>query len=344
MTKQQNRTKKIHYRQASFFQASPLTLQELLGAALRIKAKVAERYRLLGVNSLETPSTVVEREFINTNVSRYAMFFGSLIRYEAGSNKHILTVDDNAGTLSLDQIVPPTTKDGKRQEFLDSILHFAVFGNHLVVLQSASLKTRELEKHLNWLFREAGVFDNQQRLSLDQQLTEDAKTKILNAPTKRLKVGAPLDAPEVQQGSEVISNLPTNVQAPETKKISLHRTGPGWDVLKALGFNEGSIKEQLERDLDASSNLEIRVEISYKRAPKGETQSLMNGLTKALRHTELEDYEVEFKGAGSLKGDKLILSADISLKYFNGLVDEEDFYLKVHSWIIDRIREGVLKV
>lgn len=344
MTDKENRTKKIHYRYASFFKKSALTLQEMLVKALKVKSTVSSRYQVLGISGAEeAPAVALEREFINTNISRYGMFFGSLVRYEAGSNKHIVTLDDNATTLSLAQIAPPASKDGKRSEFLDSILYFGVFGNHVVILQSASLRTRELEKHLNWFFRQCNLFNSEQAVSLDQQLTDEAKDRILNAPTKRLKVGAPFDPAAEEVNSEDVQsqNAPS---APETKRISFHRTGPGWNVLKALGFTEGSIGEQLEQDLNDSSNLEIKVEISYKHSPKGETQRLMNGLTKALRHTELEDYEVDFKGAGTLKGDKLILSADVSFSYYKGLVDEEDFYTKIHSWITERIKEKVLKV
>lgn len=347
MSERESRTKKIHYSTASFLKKTTVSLQDFLTKALKDKPTVASRYQIRGLSATPENSVVaLEKEFINTNVARFGMFFGSLVKYESGANKHILTIDDHAPRLNLDQIAPQASKEGKRREFLDSILYFAVLGNHVVILQAASLRTKELEKHLNWLFSECGLIKDGQALSLDQQLTEEATEKIMNADTKKLSIGAPIASSSSSLTVIDESNAPksTGLRPLETKTISLRRTDPGWNVLRALGLIEGAIGEQLERELNETSNLEIKVEISYKRKAKGETQSLLNGLTKALRHTDAEDFEVEFKGAGSLKGDKLILSAYISLSYYKGLVDEEDFYTKVHDWVRGRIKEGVIKV
>lgn len=337
MSEIHNRTKIIHYREASFFKESVLTLQELLESAVKQKPLAKNRFQVLS----QLSDDVEEREFINTYLERYGMFFGSFVRYEAGANKHTLTEDELATEFSVEQLAPPDTTDGKKRQFLDSILYFAVFGNHVVILQSSSLKTKEFERHLYWLLCNAGLLDNEQGLTLNQQVRETAKNKILSTPTKSLKIGTPLltETQITEEQSKALSVKDTV----ETKRISVLQKGKGWAILDVLGLGQGSLGEQLEKEIGLNTNLEVRVEISYKRKAKGETQALMNGITQALRHTDPEDIEVVFKGAGRLKGDELILSAEMSLRYVNGLVDAEDFYLKVHDWIKQRIKDGILQ-
>jgi hypothetical protein len=343
MAEQENRTKKIHYRHASYLQPSPMTLQAMLTDAIKSRSKVSERYRLLSTGNDDELTKSVEKEFINTHITRFGMFFGNLLRYEAGANKHIVTIDDSASALSLEQIVPPKA-DGKQREFLDSILYFGVFNDHLVVLQSASLRTKELEKYLNWLLVETGHFDTNQWVTLEQHLTKEATDKIVKTPVKTIKIGAPFSDAKVDLKAASESDPSHVVKVPETKKVSFFKTGRAGAVLEALGLNQGTLTDDLTKGVDSDSNIEVRVEISYKYSAKGDTQKILNNLTKALRHTDIEDYEVEFQGAGTLKADKLILSADISLKFCNGLVDEEDFYLKVHNWVRLRVLDGVLEV
>ena len=117
--------------------------------------------------------------------------------------------------------------------------------------------------------------------------------------------------------------------------------GKGISILRTLGLINESTEDMLSDALNGN-NLEVVVEVSYKYKSKKSTQSIINNLTTALRHSDIDDYEVEFKGTGSLKGGELILSAPLSIKYVNGLVDEQDLYYKISEWLESKIRDGVL--
>lgn len=346
MIDKHNRTKVIYYREASFLNKSSHTLQELVEAAIKKLPLATQRFRLLNETAINErePS---ERELINSHMNRYSMFFGNLIRYEDGANKHTVTLDTNAGELNVEQLAPPKTKDGKRREFLDSIMYFAIYKNHLVVLQTAALKTKDLERHLEWLLRSTELIGNEQGISLVQQLTDDAKKRIEKAPVKSLKIGTPLagnsEAQETRSDVKLIPNSPMAERiTTETKRVKITDAIPSLKILEYLGLDFSTLKEKFEEGTNQNTNIEVTVEISYKNKAKGQSQELMNSITKALRNSDLEDYVVEFKDSGQLKGGELILTAKLSIRYVDGLVDAEDFYLKVRDWLAQKIKEGVL--
>lgn len=332
------RKKQIHYRSCSFFKQSLCTLQELVEKAISKKPTVLNR-AFEHTTKSEEGIDVIEKIFINTHAKAYNIFFGSLIRFESGANKHTVKIDDKAESCDVEQLAPPDSKDGKRREFLDSILYFAIFKNHLVVLQSAGLRTTELERHLNWLLRSCDLIAQEQKITLAQTLTAEAKDKILNTPTKKIRVGTPLFEPLEPPAP---STTPTiSSEYVETKNIRMKPEGKGISILRTLGLINESTEDMLSDALNGN-NLEVFVEVSYKYKSKKSTQSIINNLTTALRHSDIDDYEVEFKGTGSLKGGELILSAPLSIKYVNGLVDEQDLYYKISEWLESKIRDGVL--
>lgn len=332
------RKKQIHYRSCSFFKQNLSTLQELVERAISKRPTVLNRVFVHTTKS-EEGIEVIEKIFINTHAKAYNIFFGSLIKFESGANKHTVKIDDDAESCDVEQLAPPDSKDGKRREFLDSILYFSIFKNHLVVLQSAGLRTKELERHLNWFLRSCDLIDLEQGITLEQTLTAEAKDKILNTPTKKIRVGTPLFDPIEPPTPSLIPVISSDYI--ETKNIRMKPEGKGINILKTLGLinesNEGMLSDVLN-----DNNLEVFVEVSYKYKSKKSTQIMINNLTTALRHSDIDDYEVEFKGTGSLKGGELILSAPLSIKYVNGLVDEQDLYYKISEWLESKIRDGVL--
>lgn len=152
--------KTLHYRIAKIMgENSDKTLQELVAIALSRLSSVKERYQFVSEDSHDGEDGDVQqaRHFMNNKIERWNILFDELVRYSAGANKSIITIDEDASFLSIAQIAPPASEDGKRREFLDSIMHMAFLNNHVVVIQSAILKTRELEKYITWLLKKAGL-------------------------------------------------------------------------------------------------------------------------------------------------------------------------------------------
>ncbi|MCL1080312.1 hypothetical protein D5R81_20000 [Parashewanella spongiae] len=154
------KSKMLHYRRAKCSEdINTSTLQSYLTAALNSVPLVKDRYQLINVDDMAGEEEGLEqvKVFINHYVTTYGILFGEVVRYSDGAFKSMVTVDDNAKHLSIEQVAPPKTDDGKRRQFLDSIMYFAVFDNHVVVIQSSLLQIRDCEKHLNWLIGKAGI-------------------------------------------------------------------------------------------------------------------------------------------------------------------------------------------
>ncbi|MEC4749820.1 hypothetical protein [Methylomicrobium sp. Wu6] len=144
----ETRRKLLHYRKAQFFRpVENASLQKLVEEALRKLKSVGDRFNTVEEKTKDENEDSGYRRFINTHRSRMGMEFGNLVLYADGVNKQTLTIDDKADEVDVEQIAPPQTPDGRRREFLESILYYGIKDNHVVLLQSMALRSREFETY-----------------------------------------------------------------------------------------------------------------------------------------------------------------------------------------------------
>lgn len=94
------------------------------------------------------------RRVINKPLTSNGMLVGTLAKYVKGNNQAVIEDvedDDDAEELEVTQLAPPASQPGKRNEFLGSVLYSGIYNNHVVLVQSAALKGKQLADHLNWL-------------------------------------------------------------------------------------------------------------------------------------------------------------------------------------------------
>lgn len=340
----EKKNKTIHYKRAVISNTSS-SLQELLESALLNKDS-------------DVFNAVKRKEFINSD-SDYCrlinrkknfsgIFFGQLVLWEPGKSQTYIKLDENSESYDIEPMSSEDIKDGRenelahkiQKEFINSILYFGVFDNHVVVLQSSSLRVRELETHLSWFLGTCcQSISAESVLILKDKPTEETIRKIESQPVKTVKLGAPVGTYEEikEKAPDEKNEIPVVAGTKyQSKNIKWVPKGIGVDVVKAL-MNAGIFeKVSLEDALD-DANLKVSLEISYIRKTTTSGQKMLDNLATSLRHMEDSDVRIELQGGGTLRGEDLKLSGSISVQTFNGLVDENDLYRQMHAWIMSKI-------
>jgi hypothetical protein len=272
------------------------------------------------------------RRFVNTHRAAMGMQFGNLVLYASEQNRAIIAIDDNADELDIEQIAPPKSNDGRRREFLESILYYGVKQNHVVLLQSMSLRARELELHLNWLLREANLIDKHNAVFINNFAPQVTHEKLEQSEVKSVQIGAPL----VDYFEEVAG--PFAGAKSVTKRF--RPFGEGIEILKPLLGNR--IADLSWDELDSSSNLEVFVEVTYKRQTDPGSQKLLNRLTTALRHVGDDDVRIELKDGGLIIGSDLQIKSFKSIEAYNGLLSPQDVFQKMSDWLLESLERGII--
>jgi hypothetical protein len=329
-------TKRIHYKQAHIA-GETATLEDLLDAALNKFKRADDRKERVNSNSDDF------FRLINKSERFQGMLFCQFLAFEPGQAQKYIQLKNEAesydiksvGSEELSKLSGEELEERQakveeiRREFIESILYFGISGNHIVVLQSRSLTTRELETHLAWFL--TSLSDHLKTgtvFVLKDKPKEDVMRKILQRPVKTVSIGAPVYA-ELQQ-SQVDGGEKTTQWLP---------VGKGADLLKAyLGEQWRSLIQQskLEDCLD-DANLEVRLQVTYLRKTNPSGEALLRNIATAARHYPDEDVAVELVGGTKLSGADIRLWDTIKLKTYKSLVDEHDLFIQMHTWLMSLI-------
>lgn len=303
--------KTIHYKAAQL--TGGVNLQAALAAALAPNGAAGKPVgRQQRVNPDE--DSVI---FINRVADYSGMLFGQLIFLETGKRQPYITVVDgadfyNINALASDQIPDEPQTAGtaeaviqKRREFVDSILYFGLFENHVVVLQSAALKTRELEAHLSWVLRDlTGVIPNTSVLILKDKPAESVIRKMEQTPVKTVRIGAPITseqidvtaAPETQPS---IADQDEPAGAVHANKVKFVPSGAMASALRAFLPDIFSALD-LDEALD-DANLHVALEVTFNRKTSQVGQKVLDHIATSLRHMPESDVAITLQGGGQGK-------------------------------------------
>lgn len=324
------RQKNIIYKRAEFTQPG-LVLETLLQQAFDIHPKPAQRRQQMGTG--EVDSNV--RHVIGASTHEQSMLCGSFLSYEIGKDVTFVVEDEEADEFIIESQNPaPDLEEGdnRKREVLQSALYFGVYGEHVVLVQSPALKSREFEGHLKWLLSEhAGVLPVDAGISLSDEPTQTARQAIENLPVKSVEIGTPVTSEEVVAGGHngTSQNVRHKLSGKAVQALSAFL---GQDVLAQL---------DLESTLD-ESNLEVTLQLRYKRSTTESGHAALDHIARSMRHAEPEDTRVMTKSGAVIRGEQLKLTGQISVGTYNGVVDTADLYTQMHSWLDDRIAEGAV--
>lgn len=337
--------KSIHYK--NVFITGDANLQLLLKSALSATGTANKPSLRQQKNNDEDTSVVFVNKFKEYN----GMSFGQLVYLESGKQQPFITVDDDAEFYSISSLssekIPDTepTQDSKelvakkRREFLESMLYFGVLDNHMIIMQSASLKSRELEAHLSWLLgTKTSQIDASTMLILRDKPAESVYAKMERKPVKSIHVGAPLTTELAIDPSQPKKEPVRGPDIDEVRASKLRYTPQGMAAALLRVVAPGLLdKLELDESLD-ESNIQVALEITYMRKTTKAGQQVIDSLATSLRHSPESDVVINLQGGGKIKGDELKLSGNINVKFLDsGLIDESVLFHEMHQWLISKI-------
>lgn len=320
------------------------TLASLLAKSLVQLTTVGDRRRNIG--SEDNPIFHV----IGTPVNEPSgISFGALMTYTPGTDPLFLVDDAKAQDVLLEKLSAPNTDDGKRREFLESILFFAAYKNHIALIQSQALKAAQLESYLLWI------------LHSSKAMAGDTTLKLIDTPPKavRKKMETGGGVKRITFGGEVappLPNAPTDAIQPgdTTTGSQLSVSSAPVSQTSSVDLGEGGMMAALKKLLKpaefanipfenlADSNIEMFVTLRYNRKTTEAGQKLMDSLGVALRHADDVETKLELKEGGSIKGEELRLTGKLSLLSYDGQLSHSEVFQELQKWLLAKIEtEGL---
>jgi hypothetical protein len=208
---------------------------------------------------------------INRSSTYQTILFGQLILFEQGKSQALMTISDdvsfydiNAITseqikLEADENVSDEHKEKIKREFIDSILYFGVLKNHLIIVQSSALRSKDLETHLNWLIHSFGSsFSDDSILMLKDKPTEETIQKLEKNPVSKINLGSVPIKSKNDTSVDIVRtpNIPVEGNVQKVRKMKFMPTGKGGNILKAAFGEKWFDDLKLEDSLD-ESNLQL---------------------------------------------------------------------------------------
>ncbi|UPG86869.1 hypothetical protein L2Y94_05805 [Luteibacter aegosomatis] len=341
-----SKTKSVHYKSALI--SGGIILQDVIKSTIGPGTQFSKPKSRQQKPNPESETVV----FINRFEDYNGVTFGQLVTLEAGRVQQVITVDDSADYYSIDAMTSdkiPSEGQGaanaaeKRREFLDSVLYFGVLGNHVVLLQSASLRSNHLEAHLTWLLSmHAKTIQTGSMLVLNDKAAEETYERLRKAPVKSVRIGAPLTSDMVIDPSDVTDARHSEIvmhEKTEAARVRVVPRGAAAEMLMAAlkdGFFE---KLNLDEALD-ESNIQVALEVTYNRKTSKAGHKVLDSIATSLRHLPESDVRIDLEGGGTIRGSDLRLSGPIKVEYNNGLINEALLFHAMHQWLYSKVNSS----
>lgn len=310
----ETKRKWLHYRKAEFLNNPGKTLQQLIEASVTRLTPIAQRKENL-TEAAEGGSWV---RFVNTHRSALGMEFGVLVLLTPGQNKLIIDTDHQVDEVDVTQFPPPDDR-----EYLESVLYYGIKNNHVIILQSLAMRARELENHFNWILHCSEILGSENGVFLNNHAPDEIYRQISNSQVKSIKIGTPV----IESSTKIDA---TNY--PVTNSVRFRHAGMGLDILKRL-LPDHRLDEIDFASMDPSSNVEVFVEVSYRRQTDDGSQRAINALASELRHVSEDDIKVDLKGVGTITGSQLVIKAQKAIASSNGRPEISDVFLHMQMWL-----------
>jgi hypothetical protein len=343
--------KAVGYRRASIQPKPEKTLQQLIKSALESHPKPAERYEPL--NSAST-----ELRCIGHYKTIKSCLCGYLTSFERGAAQPVVSDDPAATALRLGAMRPPKAgKTGAQDQFVPGVLYFVISGDHVVVAQSASMRVKAFENHLNWLLKSrTSELPATSPFCLTDEAQKATKAKIRNSHVRAISFGQPLMEPlptagDGNQGASAlaVSGAAATGRRRVAKKAKEERqfkpTGPVLDLLRSIITSDKDF-EKLGLDQVFDGNLEVWIQIRYpkhsRRRPE-DAVALMDTLGVALRDVEGDNVSLELADGNTVSGNELKISGHVEAPSLeNRLPNESVLWDNMVNWLKGQIENGTI--
>lgn len=326
------RSKKLVYKIATG--ASPgSTLQKDLIAALALKPKAKSRLEKLGPHGDEA-------RLINETRNHSSMLCGSLHRFTSGAAQVIISIDDEAKEWAIEQMVPPPTDKAKHREFVEGLLFFGIWKNHVILLQSMACRANQLEDYLNWLFNPPTDAAPRSEPREPIMLNDLVPEKIRREPfthVERITLSTGLESKVVEQPKTIKTST-------EVKAIKFKPTSEVWNGLKAIFKDLGSeIMDEIPLDLALEKDdVHVRLELYCSKKSMDTAGSVLNHLATSLRNVEESAYKIKFSDGRELKGEELKVSKSWQMECVNNVPVMTQLHKSMFEYLKELVDTGVV--
>jgi hypothetical protein len=320
----EKRQKAVIYKRARFNSDGP-ELRDLLAAALQSLPTVGDRRESIAPTT-ESPMW----RLIGYHRVLDHFVFGVLMRYIPGLNPAFVVDDPSAEVLTVTQLAAPLTEEGNRRELLEGMLFFGSIDNHVVMMQSAALRSKQLEDHLQWLLRRARLTDDTQVLHLADQPPQSTVDRLSRTPVRSLDVGGLLAG-----GEE-----PRTAHAGESTVLSSGNAAGVLDFLKGLMSPDRAAA--LDDDALAGANIHYTLKLKYAYKTTDGGHRFMNEIGSALRHVDDVTTKVHLADGGVIEGDDLRLAGHVSIELHDGVPRADEVFEAMRIWLIEKLDSGNL--
>ena len=332
----ETKPKKLYYKTAIFlkeFGDQSVTLESLLRMACKRVKKAKER--------MYAPQQDEQRHLINyhaghANTEKKGNIFGcEFLGFEEGASQSTLATGMDAEELDMDAL--PAEK-GK--EFLEGSVYFGVSANHVILMPSRALRSKQLEAYLNWfLVEKAKVCTKDYLLRLDDHMPEAKKQKIAK-DVLGMRISAPI---KWSDNSEQVGKPSVTTAKSATKLSKVRPYGAAWEAVKAifgeaLSMPKGLILENLADTPD----IEVSLSLRWMGKKEEDEVSFLDGIASNLRHVDDEiDYNIQTK-TGSIGKDDFKHFRSISTEWHKGRPLFDSLFPKMADWLGDLIRNDII--
>ena len=295
------------------FRSNSITLQEAITEAMHHEIggfKIRDNYKLRERAELvqTTDTYVLANPEINDR-----FFFCELARFEKGANIPLCWGSpDSPGALIIGQQRP-----AEGREALLGVMQFLVVGNHVILIESGSLKTGRLEEYLTWLLKsKVGSIPSDSQLNLNTELELQSDDEEDFSEIKEISIlPMPLKATE---GRSTESGITGRIDSRDFTKPEVAR-----NILSILGNTEAEIDSFLS-EVPSGGDVELRLSLYFK---KGRNRGGANPTTASARNLfrNIENEDIALKNSsGKVVGRMVALSREAQVKLNGSIIDYQD--------------------
>lgn len=331
-------SKRSYYKRAVSMNTG--TLQDMLSPILFDSASIC--VKPIG-RRMECGSDGSEScKFFNHVSEHEGMIYAEMVAIEDGQVQAYLSIDDDQNeyviaSFSADDIPDhqETAEEKKERKklvknFVNSIMYVGIADNHIAMIPSQSLKSRQLEQYLEHLLKLTNKMPQEDAFILQDTISEAAQKKIQAQPVKALRIGSEISSEQIHQtvsAEQTIESQSVGFKIKDNDSLSKMFV----DMLRGKGLANLPLDESLDH-----ANLKLSLTLTYSRRTSASGQRVIDTIASSLRHSEDTDFEIEFADKSTLKGGELRVSGNLNIKKTGANFDREDMRAQLLGWLKDK--------
>lgn len=301
----ESKSRVLIYKRADFLTEETRTLQAVLDEALKACKKTGQRVQVMSGEEDEVRRVLNEHRKIGSAIG------GVLYRYTPGHHQVVMAPNPDAAEWSVAQVLPPTLSDKQKAEFVEGLLFFLIFENHVIVSQSAALRIGQLEDYLSNFLRDMAKVTNDNEMVILKDIPSEKLRKEGLSHVRAVRFDVPLaravrETPPAgsRKRQETIRHVLNN------QRLSLVEA-----TLKAFGVDLPAAG----LTTDDAESVEVLIELRVGGRRVEEANELLDQVGNLFANMPDRDYEIEFDDGAKLKGSDLMVKTSATVEAEGGV-------------------------